>query len=232
MGHRVFFLILSLLLLFSCRYQVYSYARSGYRAGHILHSGKKNIYYEPGRQYFTLFPDKELDDDDNVDSLFAKSVCDLGVEIKEGFKLFTKQNAIIYCTNNRCDTILADTSIITQNVQLPLKWLIIRRFEMSGISYLNTDDLFRAKYLKDSVFFSFQNRKPEVMKLFNFFKIEQSDSINLSCPVTIGFSSKNGLPLYMRFTEQEYNWRHQETIEALDYSEIKISKKKLVKILL
>lgn len=224
-----YFLFGFLFCLQGCMYRVYSYERSyGRQEGYILHSNRKNIYYELGQHYSKSFY-PSIDYDDNIDSVVKK--CSYGWDnIEEKFRSINKENSLIYCFENNCDTFYYDTSLVTKDIKLPLRWMIIKRFESSGASYLNENDLFSVKYLKDSVFL-FNNRKPELIKMFSFSKNENDESEILSRPLIFGFSSEAGIPLYIRFAMQEFNLSYIEKIEAVDYSKKKLKRKKLINIL-
>lgn len=221
-------------LMLGCTKIIYNYKNlESINQGYVIKMkhNSKVIYYELGCNFpQSFYP--PIDDDDNLDSLNFKS-SDSGWErIIQKIKYKKRNNLIIYSDYyNHSDTLIIGDKIITTINKLPITAIVINRFETSGISYFSKDDLFITKYIKDSII-SFNNKPAEYIHLFEYKKIEKNDSIKTGCPIIVGFSKINSVPVYYKLLKQEYTWKHIDEVYAIDFVETRMRKKIILKLLM
>lgn len=216
-----------------CSKVIYQYKNlESINQGYVLkiRNNSKVIYYKLGCEFSQSFY-PPIDDDDNLDSLNFKSSETGWKSIIQKMEYKKSNNFIIYSDNNHVDTLMIGNKIVTTRNRLPNTAMVINRFETSGISYFSKDDLFLTKYLKDSII-SYNNKPAEYIHLFEYKKIEKNDSIKTNCPVVVGFSKINAVPVYYKLLKQEYTWKHIDEIYAVDYVETRMRKKKILKLLM
>lgn len=225
------FLSLTLVCIFlgySCRYTTYYYKSANQNNFYIfLAQGNAYHYYPEKKHLFAFWP--PLEEHDNLDSLLKKAHEGWG-SIENRYKVRIDENKLIYVRENRAFNFELDPVIVQDSVLLPFSHVFIQFQHFTGQTFIKNSDMFTARYIKDSLCL-FHNRNPEVLKLFEFYKIEKNDSLSVKYPVIIGFSQKNGMPLYFQVMNYNYGAIEKDVFYCTDYSLLKRNKRTLMKLL-
>lgn len=214
----------------SCSYTVYSFNRGDRsRWCYALKKGNKVSFYQKGMKNRLSF-DPQIDDNDNMDSILRKSENEGFDEFYQTISIELKDSIIRYNLDDDEYTLTLNSKVSTKSIQFPLDKILFTTYAASCKSDFAIGDLFDAKFEKDSII-CFENQQGVNIHLFSFTKNESKGDSSSSCPITIGFSANDGMPLYMRYNNNMYRKIYSEYVSSNDYVNVISRRKKIVRLL-